>query len=126
VAWATAIDDLTAPSIWFAQPTAPNPSTSEDHLPVIVRPTISCTTLRLRFSNSTGSFPDPLSGTQPVMFAAARIGLRAGARGARLVPGTNTRVTFHGKRQVTIAAGGTVLSDRVALPADRCQASRSA
>ncbi len=116
VGWAAAVDDLTAPSLWTAHPTAPGTATpSGVTYRFIVRPTLSGTAVRLRFANAKDSPLAPASGTRPVTFAAVRVGVRAGARGASLVPGTNATVTFGGRHTVTLAPGGTILSDRIVL-----------
>ncbi|MFJ7495089.1 SGNH/GDSL hydrolase family protein [Streptomyces sp. NPDC097727] len=71
---------------------------------LVVRTSVGGSDLRVRLSNAFGDRPLTLdsvwAGTQQ--------------SGARLVPGSNRRLTFGGARSVTVPAGKTVLSD--ALP----------
>jgi lysophospholipase L1-like esterase len=74
---------------------------------LIARPSLWGPRIRLRFANTFGS--------QAVTFDDAFVGLQ-GAAGS-VAAGTNQKVTFGGgKATVTIAAGGSVYSDEVALP----------
>jgi lysophospholipase L1-like esterase len=73
---------------------------------MIVRPSVWAGRIRLRFSNAFG--------TRPVTFDGAFVGLQLSA--GAVVPGTNTPISFAGRRQVTIPPGADVWSDPVALP----------
>lgn len=105
-----------APSPWTAHPTTPGtPTDPEVTYRFIVRPTVSGTALRLRFSNPTDS--SSATGSQPVTFGAVEVANRAS--GADLVPGTTQPVTFGGARRVTIPPDGWVLSDPLARSVSR-------
>jgi hypothetical protein len=73
---------------------------------LVVRPTLWGEQARLRFSNTFG--------TKPLTLDGVFVGLQMG--GAAIVPTTNRSVTFSGGQAVTIAPGGSVWSDAVALP----------
>jgi len=116
------MDDLTAPSLWSAHPTAPDsPTPPGVTYRFIVRVTVPGKAVRLRFSNPRESPLAARAGTQPVTFGRVRVGVRAGRSGAGLLPGTDKSVTFHGNRAVTIAPDGSILSDRVDLAVRRLQ-----
>jgi lysophospholipase L1-like esterase len=72
---------------------------------LIARITIPGDSVRVRLDNTFG--------TAPVTFGKATVGLRV--RGAAVAVGLVRPLTFGGKGTVTIAAGGTVESDPVAL-----------
>ena len=72
---------------------------------MIARITIPGDAVRIRLDNTYG--PAPLK------IGKAFIGWRRG--GATIVPASNRPVTFNGESQVTIPAGGSVVSDSVAL-----------
>jgi len=73
---------------------------------LIVRPTLSGRSLRVKLSN--------IRGNTPAVFAAAFVGV-AGV-GAAVVPGTNRRLTFRGGAQdLTLAPDESVWSDPVAF-----------
>jgi lysophospholipase L1-like esterase len=63
--------------------------------------------LRVRFTNAFG--------TAPLRIARASIAVQS--HGAAIVPGTETRLSFDGRRSVVIAPGGQQASDPVALAA---------
>src|SRR5438552_1788464 len=69
----------------------------------IARASVSGTGLRVRLGNPAGS--------APVVIKDAWIGRPAAPGSARLVPGSNRSLTFHGARSVTIPPGQEVLSD---------------
>ncbi len=73
---------------------------------LIIKPEIWGPEARLRFSN--------VFGARPVTFDGVFLGLSRAS--STIVNGTNRRVTFGGKNQVTISPGGSGWSDRVALP----------
>ncbi|MFF1695325.1 SGNH/GDSL hydrolase family protein [Streptomyces sp. NPDC058257] len=68
---------------------------------LVVRTSVGGTHPRVRLSNAFGD--------RPVTFGSVYAGARE--EGARLVPGSNRRVTFGGARSVTVAPGGIVTSD---------------
>ncbi|MFI5758913.1 SGNH/GDSL hydrolase family protein [Streptomyces sp. NPDC051569] len=68
---------------------------------LVVRTSVGGSDMRIRLSNAFGD--------HPVTFASAYAGLRE--QGARLVRGSNRRLSFGGAGSVTVPAGDTVLSD---------------
>ena len=72
---------------------------------LIVRPTLSGQSLRVKFSN--------IRGNTPAVFSAAFIGV-AGS-GAAVVPGTSRRLTFRGADALTLAPDEMVWSDPVSF-----------
>lgn len=68
---------------------------------LVVRTSVGGAHPRVRLSNAFGD--------QPVTFGSVYAGARE--EGARLVPGTNRRVSFGGARSVTVAPGDSVTSD---------------
>ena len=81
----------------------------------IVRLTGAGEAVRVRLSNRYGASLSP-STTTPLHVLAASFGRRA--KGAALVARTVRRLTFAGHSDVTIAAGGTVISDPLVLATD--------
>lgn len=77
----------------------------DQSLRMIVRPGIGGRTWRVRLTN--------VFGTRPVTFAHATVAVRQA--GATIERGTLRRLTFAGRRSVTVAAGRTVRSDAVRL-----------
>jgi lysophospholipase L1-like esterase len=77
----------------------------------ILTPTLGGSTLRVRLSNRFG--------TGPVTFGHVMVARRLA--GASLVPGTATELRFSGRRSVTVAAGGDVISDAADLPFEAFQ-----
>src|SRR5215510_4454655 len=73
---------------------------------LIIKPEIWGPEARLRFSN--------VFGARPVTFDDVFIGLSLAS--SAVVNGSNRRVTFEGKNQVTIPPGASVWSDAIALP----------
>jgi lysophospholipase L1-like esterase len=78
---------------------------------MVARVTAPGESLRVRLDNTFGK--------EPVTFGKATIGLRV--RGAALAAGLVRPLTFGGKDSVTVAAGGTVVSDAVALHVEALQ-----
>lgn len=68
---------------------------------LVVRTSVGGSHPRVRLSNAFGD--------QPVTFGSVYAGARE--EGARLVPGSNRKVTFGGARSVTVAPGDSVISD---------------
>jgi len=85
-------------------PTIPQPNNQT--LRMIVKPDIWGDTMRVRLSNYFG--------TGPVTFDHVAIGLQSYS--GATVPGTNTSLTFNGKKSVTVPAGQRAVSDAVKLP----------
>jgi lysophospholipase L1-like esterase len=73
----------------------------------IARVSVSGSGIRVRLGNPFGS--------APVVVRDAWLGRPVAPGAARLIPGSNHRVTFHGSRRVSIAPGQLVLSDPVPL-----------
>lgn len=92
-------------TVWTSSPQAASGTFSDQALRLIVSPHGAGSTLRVRLTNRYAS--------SPVTLAEVHVGTRAD--GAALVRGTNRRVLFDGGRSVTIAPGGTVISDPVRL-----------
>jgi lysophospholipase L1-like esterase len=78
---------------------------------MIARVTLPGDSVRIRLDNTFG--------TEPVTFGSAAIGPRI--QGPAVAPGFNKRLTFGGKKSVTIPAGGSVRSDALALRVDAQQ-----
>lgn len=70
---------------------------------MIVRPTASGNSLRVRIENTLG--------TTPVSFSSAYVGVAAS--GAAIVPDTNLRLSFGGSQSLTLAPGALAWSDPV-------------
>ena len=73
---------------------------------LIVRPDLWGPHVRLRFANTFG--------TQPLTLDDVFVGLQAS--GGNVTAGTNTRVTFDGRRGLVVAPGHSAYSDAVNLP----------
>jgi lysophospholipase L1-like esterase len=73
----------------------------------IARVSVSGSGIRLRFGNPFGS--------SPVVIKEAWAGRPVAPGSARLMPGSNKRVTFRGARSVTIPPGREVVSDAVSM-----------
>src|SRR4051812_2709152 len=71
----------------------------------IARVSVAATGLRVRLGNPFGA--------SPVVIRDAWLGRPIAPGSARLAPGSNQRVTFHGARTVTISPGQEALSDPV-------------
>lgn len=99
-AWSAAVQ---AP---MRYPGGPTPITLDGQtIREIVRPTISGTELRVRFSNELGD--------APLVIADANIAI-TGKHGS-IIRGSERPLTFNGKRKVQIPAGAPMLSDPVDL-----------
>jgi hypothetical protein len=81
------------------------PTYSDQSLRLVLTPLRSGDDARVRLSNRLSS--------EPITFGSTYIGKQAD--GATLVPGSNQRLTFGGARQVTVPAGGEVVSDPVKI-----------
>jgi lysophospholipase L1-like esterase len=79
----------------------------------IARASVAGSGLRVRLGNPAGS--------APVVVKDAWIGLPAAQGSARLIPGSNRRLTFHGARTLSIAPGQVVLSDPAPVSVDAQQ-----
>jgi lysophospholipase L1-like esterase len=79
----------------------------------IARASVAGSGIRVRLGNPFGS--------APVTVRDAWLGRPVAPGSARLVPGTNHRLTFHGSRTVTIPPGLEVLSDAVPLTVEAQQ-----
>jgi lysophospholipase L1-like esterase len=96
---------------WFAAWTVSHnarqtmPGLSNSTVRMFVRPTVSGTSVRVKLENTLGQMP--------VSFASAFIGVADS--GASLVAGTNKRLSFGGRTNLTIAPGEGAWSDPVAL-----------
>jgi len=88
--------------------TAPQPATvfSDQTLRQIVHTSVAGRSLRVRLSNEYG--------TEPLVIGEARIARSAG--GARLLAGTDRRLTFGGRSSFSVPPGAPALSDPVTLP----------
>ncbi len=87
------------------------PRISNATLRLVARVTAPGDAIRLRFDNTFG--------TAPVTFGRVSVGPRQSANNpASISPGQLMPVTFAGKPSVTIAAGGSVTSDPIALKVD--------
>jgi lysophospholipase L1-like esterase len=73
----------------------------------LARVSVAVTQLRVRLGNPFGS--------QPVQVKDAWIGLPIAPGAARLIPGSNMRLTFSGQTTVSIPAGAEVVSDPIAI-----------
>ena len=93
------------PELRFAFP-SPEAGARDQTFRLIVRPDIWGGQARIRLSNTFG--------TKPVTFDGVFIGLQLS--GSALLKGSNRPVTFDKKTSITIAPGGSAVSDPVALP----------
>lgn len=83
----------------------PSRTAENQSVRMIVHPSIGGRVLRVRLSNAFGN--------APITFGSARVGIQRVA--GRIERGTNRRVTFGGRRSVTIPAGRELSSDPVRL-----------
>ncbi len=90
---------------WSSAPDSAGPALPAQTLRQVVRTSTDGTRVRIRLSN--------LFGTQPLTVGAAHVGLSAG--GSRVAAGSDRPLLFGGRPGVTIAAGGSALSDPVDL-----------
>jgi len=89
----------------FAFP-APDIGARDQTFRLMVKPSLWCPTIRLRFSNDLGA--------RPVTFDGVFVALRRS--GSVVVPGTSRAVTFAGAASIAVKAGNSVWSDPVTLP----------
>ncbi|MBF8193537.1 SGNH/GDSL hydrolase family protein [Nonomuraea sp. K274] len=73
----------------------------------VVHTSVGGDALTLRLSNEHGD--------EPLRLGAVHVAARAGTTGTDIAPATDRRVTFGGKRAVTLPAGARVVSDPVKL-----------
>ena len=99
------------PPQWFSAWTVSHnvretvPALSNSTVRMIVRPTISGSSVRIKLENTLGQ--------SPVTFLGAFIGVSDS--GASVAPGTNTRLTFEGAASFNLAPGQGAWSDAVAF-----------
>lgn len=93
------------PDLVFPFPNANTAGATDQTIRSIVKPDLWGNQVRIRFSN--------VFGNQPVTFDSVTVGLQEYS--ANVVDGTMTRVTFGGRRSVTIPAGQEMWSDGVRL-----------
>ncbi len=99
------------PPQWFSAWTVSHnvretiPALGDRTVRMIVRPTISGSSVRVKFENTLGQ--------SPVAFAGAFVGVLDS--GAAVVSGTNTRLTFDGASSLNLAPGQGAWSDAVAF-----------
>ncbi|WP_339106033.1 SGNH/GDSL hydrolase family protein [Haloterrigena salinisoli] len=98
---------------WTASPMAPTDEGlsqegfEDETLRLMVRTSVGGNGVRIRLSNTFGD--------EPVTFDRASVGIRAESGSAAIESGTLRQLTFGGDADVTITAGGRVLSDPVDL-----------
>jgi hypothetical protein len=93
------------PDLIFPFPNANTAGATDQTIRSIVKPDLWGNQVRIRFSS--------VFGNQPVTFDSVTVGLQEYS--ANVVDGTMTRVTFGGRRSVTIPAGQEMWSDGVRL-----------
>ncbi|GAA2472512.1 SGNH/GDSL hydrolase family protein [Streptomyces longisporus] len=86
---------------WGASAERMNDAVADRGYRLVVHTSTTGSDLRIRLSNAFGD--------RPVTFDSVYAGLRQ--QGARLVPGSNHRLTFGGARSVSVPAGAAALSD---------------
>lgn len=100
VAWAAAPGTSAASSEWLRHPVLEQlPTRADVTYRLVVRPTIGGTAIRLRLTN--------LKEPKGLRIAAATVGVRRGTAGASSL----ARLTFGGRRSVTVPADGAVRTD---------------
>lgn len=97
----------TAPQLVEPNNNPPSPGLSNNTIRQIVRVSLGGDTMRMRFSNEFS--------TSPVTMQEVRIAVSPSGRDA-IDPGTETLLLFNGAPDVTMAAGGAVMSDPVPFP----------
>jgi lysophospholipase L1-like esterase len=98
-------DNMHWTDTWTASPDSPGPPLGTVTVRQIIRTSIGGSSMRIRLSN--------LLGTAPVTIGPIHVAEHAD--GSTIKSGTDRTVTFGGKPSVTIAKGGDVLSDPIAL-----------
>lgn len=91
---------------WGAAPVAAGPALPPRTIRQVIRTSLGGTAVRVRLSN--------LFGSTPLVVGPVRVARPA--EGPAIQAGTDQAVTFDGMTQVTLPAGGSVLSDAVELP----------
>lgn len=81
------------------------PALSNSTVRMIVRPTVSGSSVRIKLENTLGQ--------APATFSSAFIGVAG--QGASVQPGTNKKLTFNGHADLTLAPGAGAWSDPVAF-----------
>ncbi|MBI4885524.1 MAG: hypothetical protein HY824_00375 [Acidobacteria bacterium] len=81
------------------------PELSHSSVRMFVRPTVAGPSMRIKLENTLGQ--------APVTFAAAYVGVAGD--GAAVLPGTNRKLTFSGRGDLTLAPGAGAWSDPVAI-----------
>ncbi|MBB6187105.1 SGNH/GDSL hydrolase family protein [Rhodanobacter sp. MP7CTX1] len=108
-AWSTAGGPLASnmhwTDAWTASPDSAGPPLGTVTVRQVIRTSIGGSSVRIRLSN--------LFGTAPVTIGPVHVAEHAS--GSEIKPGTDHTVTFGGKARATIAKGGDVLSDPIAL-----------
>jgi len=89
------------------------PVFADQTLRMLVHPTVGGSSLRIRLANTFGA--------ADVTFGAVSVARAAASGSPELVSGTARRTTFHGRTEVTVPAGASLVSDPVALPIARGQ-----
>ncbi|NRR33534.1 SGNH/GDSL hydrolase family protein [Oxalobacteraceae bacterium] len=90
---------------WAAAPDSPGPALPPQTLRQIIRTSTGGSSVRVRLSN--------LFGSGPLTIGPVHVALQA--NGAAIRPGSDRALTFGGRAGVTIARGGSVLSDAVKM-----------
>lgn len=99
------------PARWFSAWTVSHnarqtmPALGNSTVRMFVRPTMSGGSVRIKLENTLGQ--------APVTFSAAFLGVAG--QGAAVLPGTNRKLTFNGRPDVTLEPGAGAWSDPVAL-----------
>ncbi|TMC05356.1 MAG: SGNH/GDSL hydrolase family protein, partial [Chloroflexi bacterium] len=94
-------------AVQLPQASGPSAGLTDQTERAMIHTSIGGGAVRVRLSNAYG--------TGPVRFGDVAVAVRA--TGAAVVPGTSRRLTFGGRRSVTLPAGGQALSDPVRFPA---------
>jgi hypothetical protein len=89
------------------RPASDTTAFADETIRQVVRVSAGGSAVRVRLTNEFGA--------TPLVVGEARIALRDGAEGARTAAGSDRRLTFGGRPQVTVPAGAPALSDPVAL-----------
>jgi lysophospholipase L1-like esterase len=96
---------------WAAAPDSPGPALPAQTIRQVVRTSVAGSSVRIRLSN--------LFGTAPLAVGPVHLAVHAG--GSRVEPGSDRLLRFAGRPAVTIAPGGSVLSDPVDMPVGALQ-----
>lgn len=96
---------------WGAAPDSPGPALKSQTLRQQLQPSIAGSAVRIRLSN--------LFGTEALVIGAARLALPG--EGSAIQPGSSRLLRFAGRQRVSVAPGGSVLSDPLRLPVKALQ-----